>query len=160
MHMAPNATALLEWMDIRPSEVGGTLLRHVRPLFRQTWLCVLICPDASIRCRRQFDSREGVHCRRQKPLADCEICQQRQGFDELTWYQEWYLVHRVDLHNKLKSEATSQSRPGVPVQLHLACMVSDVDLINASVTLEDGRIFEGDLLLGADGLHVSADLFR
>jgi len=30
MHMAPNATALLEWMDVRPSEVGGTLLRQVR----------------------------------------------------------------------------------------------------------------------------------
>ena len=29
MHMAPNATALLEWMDVRPSEVGGTLLRQV-----------------------------------------------------------------------------------------------------------------------------------
>jgi hypothetical protein len=29
MHMAPNATALLEWMDIHPGEVGGTLLRQV-----------------------------------------------------------------------------------------------------------------------------------
>ncbi|KAI4727533.1 FAD/NAD(P)-binding domain-containing protein [Aureobasidium sp. EXF-10728] len=95
MHMAPNATALLEWMDIRPSEVGGTLLRQ----------------------------------------------------------KEWYLVHRVDLHNKLKFEATSTSRAGVPVQLHLACKVTDIDLVNASVALEDGRIFNGDLLLGADGLH-------
>jgi hypothetical protein len=29
MHMAPNATALLEWMDVHPGEVGGTLLRQV-----------------------------------------------------------------------------------------------------------------------------------
>jgi salicylate hydroxylase len=64
-------------------------------------------------------------------------------------------VHRVDLHNKLKSEATSLSRDGVPVKLHLACKVVDIDLYNACVTLEDGRIFDGDLLLGADGLHVS-----
>lgn len=71
--------------------------------------------------------------------------------------KEWYLVHRVDLHNKLKSEATSTSRPGAPVQLHLACKVTDMDLASATVTLEDGRTFTGDLLLGADGLHVSKD---
>ncbi|KAI4849472.1 FAD/NAD(P)-binding domain-containing protein [Aureobasidium sp. EXF-8845] len=99
MHMAPNATALLEWMDVHPGEVGGTLLR-----------------------------------------------------------QEWYLVHRVDLHNKLKSEATSTSRDGVPVKLHLACKVVDIDLYNACVTLEDGRIFNGDLLLGADGLHIVGEV--
>lgn len=67
-------------------------------------------------------------------------------------------MHRVDLHNKLKSEATSKSRDGVPVKLHLACKVVDIDLYNARVTLEDGRIFDGDLLLGADGLHVSTAL--
>jgi salicylate hydroxylase len=67
-------------------------------------------------------------------------------------------VHRVDLHNKLKSEATSTSRDGVPVTLHLACKVVDIDLYNACVTLEDSRIFNGDLLLGADGLHVSRNL--
>jgi salicylate hydroxylase len=66
-------------------------------------------------------------------------------------------VHRVDLHNKLKSEATSTSRVGVPVTLHLACKVVDIDLEKASVTLDDGLIFNGDLLLGADGLHVSRD---
>lgn len=64
-------------------------------------------------------------------------------------------MHRVDLHNKLKSEATSTTRDGVPVTLHLACKVVDIDLQNASVTLDDGRKFDGDLLLGADGLHVS-----
>jgi salicylate hydroxylase len=69
-------------------------------------------------------------------------------------------VHRVDLHNKLKSEATSTSRDGVPVKLHLACKVVDIDLYNACVTLEDGRVFNGDLLLGADGLHVSRNLLH
>ena len=69
-------------------------------------------------------------------------------------------MHRVDLHNKLKSEATSTSRDGVPVTLHLACKVVDIDLNKASVTLDDGRIFDGDLLLGADGLHVSRSLIH
>lgn len=69
-------------------------------------------------------------------------------------------MHRVDLHNKLKSEATSTSRDGVLVTLHLACKVVDIDLQNASVTLDDGRVFDGDLLLGADGLHVSRNLIH
>ncbi|KAH0403898.1 FAD/NAD(P)-binding domain-containing protein, partial [Aureobasidium melanogenum] len=120
MHMAPNATALLEWMDVRPSEVGGTLLRQMR----------------------RFDANGNLlHTKEFGPE------------DRSCWQTEWYLVHRVDLHNKLKSEATSTTRAGVPVQLHLACKVTDVDLHNASVTLEDGRTFNGDLLLGADGLH-------
>ncbi|KAH0340824.1 FAD/NAD(P)-binding domain-containing protein, partial [Aureobasidium melanogenum] len=120
MHMAPNATALLEWMDVRPSEVGGTLLRQMR----------------------RFDANGNLlHTKEFGPE------------DRSRWQTEWYLVHRVDLHNKLKSEATSTTRAGVPVQLHLACKVTDIDLYNASVTLEDGRSFNGDLLLGADGLH-------
>ncbi|KAH0413324.1 FAD/NAD(P)-binding domain-containing protein, partial [Aureobasidium melanogenum] len=120
MHMAPNATALLEWMDVRPSEVGGTLLRQMR----------------------RFDADGNLlHTKEFGPE------------DRSRWQTEWYLVHRVDLHNKLKSEATSTTRAGVPVQLHLACKVTDIDLYNASVTLEDGRTFNGDLLLGADGLH-------
>ncbi|CAD0098780.1 unnamed protein product [Aureobasidium mustum] len=120
MHMAPNATALLEWMDVRPSEVGGTLLRQMR----------------------RFDANGNLlHTKEFGPE------------DRSHWQTEWYLVHRVDLHNKLKSEATSTTRDGVPVQLHLACKVTDIDLHNATVTLEDGRTFNGDLLLGADGLH-------
>ena len=88
-------------------------------------------------------------------MADCEQNLSTQAWNEtLTRLKEWFLVHRVDLHNKLKSEATSTSRPGVPVKLHLACNVTDMDLANARVTLQDGRIFEGDVLLGADGLHV------
>lgn len=50
MHMAPNATALLEWMDIRPSEVGGTLLRQVGVSNSQLRIVILILlADASLR---------------------------------------------------------------------------------------------------------------
>ncbi|KAG9728396.1 hypothetical protein KCU59_g13806, partial [Aureobasidium melanogenum] len=81
MHMAPNATALLEWMDVRPSEVGGTLLRQMR----------------------RFDADGNLlHTKEFGPE------------DRSRWQTEWYLVHRVDLHNKLKSEATSTTRAGVP----------------------------------------------
>ncbi|CAG8040348.1 unnamed protein product [Penicillium salamii] len=90
IHLPPNCTALLRWMDIDPTDFGGTLLR-----------------------------------------------------------QEWYLVHRVDLHNHLKQRALETAT------LHLRCKIAEVDIETArpSVTLADGRTFEADLLLGADGLH-------
>ncbi|KAI9039426.1 FAD-dependent oxidoreductase [Aspergillus affinis] len=65
------------------------------------------------------------------------------------WQAEWYLVHRVDLHNHLKQRALETAT------LHLECKITNVDITSSrpSVTLENGRAFECDLLLGADGLH-------
>ncbi|KAJ5757270.1 uncharacterized protein N7511_007452 [Penicillium nucicola] len=65
------------------------------------------------------------------------------------WQAEFYLVHRVDLHNHLKKRALETAT------LHTQCKITNVDLegVCPSVTLEDGRIFKADLLLGADGIH-------
>ncbi|OJJ34533.1 hypothetical protein ASPWEDRAFT_185018 [Aspergillus wentii DTO 134E9] len=65
------------------------------------------------------------------------------------WQAEFYLVHRVELHNFLKKRALETST------LHTGCAIVDADVESArpSVTLQDGRVFEGDLLLGADGAH-------
>ncbi|KAJ6185249.1 hypothetical protein N7519_006550 [Penicillium mononematosum] len=85
----------------------------------------------------------------------------RYGFDgELTykrefadtrhhWQAEWYLVHRVELHNHLKERALETAT------LHTRCRITQVNLEGTcpSVTLDDGRTFRADLLLGADGLH-------
>jgi salicylate hydroxylase len=59
-------------------------------------------------------------------------------------------VHRVDLHNHLKKCALETAT------LHTQCKIVNVVLEGSrpSVTLEDGRIFTADLLLGADGIHV------
>jgi salicylate hydroxylase len=59
-------------------------------------------------------------------------------------------VHRVELHNHLKHRASKTAT------LHTGCKIVDVSLDGAhpSVTLDDGRTFKVDLLLGADGLHV------
>ncbi|OQE35250.1 hypothetical protein PENCOP_c014G00608 [Penicillium coprophilum] len=64
-------------------------------------------------------------------------------------HEEWYLVHRVELHNHLKQRALETAT------LHTRCTVTEVNLEGAcpSVTLADGRTFKADLLLGADGLH-------
>jgi hypothetical protein len=55
MHMAPNATALLEWMDVHPGEVGGTLLRQA---------CVAITTkDSSADCHRCVDlTPTAIYC--------------------------------------------------------------------------------------------------
>ncbi|KAJ5730835.1 uncharacterized protein N7483_005343, partial [Penicillium malachiteum] len=65
------------------------------------------------------------------------------------WQAEWYLVHRVDLHNYLKNRALETA------DLHTKCKITAIDINSSrpSVTLEDGRVFEADLLIGADGLH-------
>lgn len=40
------------------------------------------------------------------------------------------------------------------IVLHTACKISRIDVDEARVTLEDGRRFHGDVLLGADGVNV------
>jgi 2-polyprenyl-6-methoxyphenol hydroxylase-like FAD-dependent oxidoreductase len=50
--------------------------------------------------------------------------------------------------------ALSPLGAGSPVQLFLKTKVIDMDVSKATLTLEDGRVFRGDLVLGADGVHV------
>ncbi|KAJ5363870.1 FAD/NAD(P)-binding domain-containing protein [Penicillium cataractarum] len=65
----------------------------------------------------------------------------------------WQLSHRIDLHEALKAKATSLHGPGVPVTIHLRCKVVGCDPAHASLTLSDGTVVQGDLLIGADGVH-------
>ncbi|KAE8131598.1 hypothetical protein BDV38DRAFT_275817 [Aspergillus pseudotamarii] len=91
IHVPPNCTAMLQWIDVDPKEFGGTLIE-----------------------------------------------------------QEWYLVHRVDLHNYLKERLNRTQ-----ATLHLGCKITKIDIESdqPTVTLDDSREFTCDLLLGADGLH-------
>jgi salicylate hydroxylase len=52
------------------------------------------------------------------------------------------------LHVELKKLALSNG-----VNLHLACKVVSVDTEIARIELQDGQVFEGDLLIAADGIH-------
>jgi salicylate hydroxylase len=71
----------------------------------------------------------------------------------------WQLCHRIDLHNALKEIATRKMGKGEPVVIHLQSKVVGVDVERASLTLQTGENVEGDLILGADGVHVSALFF-
>jgi hypothetical protein len=68
--------------------------------------------------------------------------------------KEWYLVHRGDLHNQLKNRALKTAI------LHTRCKITTIDINDSrpSVILDDGRKFDADVLLGADGLHVCAPI--
>ncbi|KGO69765.1 Monooxygenase, FAD-binding [Penicillium italicum] len=64
-------------------------------------------------------------------------------------HEDWYLVHRAELHNHLKQRALETAK------LNTRCRITEVNVegVCPSVTLDDGRTFKADLLLGADGLH-------
>ncbi|KAI6712513.1 hypothetical protein JHW43_004923 [Diplocarpon mali] len=68
----------------------------------------------------------------------------------------WQLIHRVDLHNALRDLATSSKGEGMPAILNLRSRVVEVNPETSSLTLEDGSIHTGDLIIGADGIHSRA----
>lgn len=72
------------------------------------------------------------------------------------WQHPWMLVHRVRLHDKLKQVATGAEGQGRPAELHLSSKVVEVDTESATITLERGDKIQVDLILGADGVYVSA----
>ncbi|KAH7146508.1 hypothetical protein EDB81DRAFT_842612 [Dactylonectria macrodidyma] len=71
--------------------------------------------------------------------------------DKYGW--PWQLSHRVDLHEALKTAATSDEGPGAPAKLSLCSKVASCDPAEASITLENGNVHKGDVLIGADGVH-------
>ncbi|KAG7291214.1 hypothetical protein NEMBOFW57_001226 [Staphylotrichum longicolle] len=69
------------------------------------------------------------------------------------WQHPWHLVHRVHLHEELKRRATSTSGEGEPVVLRTCSRVVDADPVSATAVLENGEHVQGDVLIGADGVH-------
>ena len=64
------------------------------------------------------------------------------------------LYHRQDLHEVLKSAATSETREGLPAEILVKSKVVKCDCEEGSVELEDGRVLDGfDLIVAADGIR-------
>lgn len=61
-------------------------------------------------------------------------------------------MHRAHFHEGLKAAAQGPGK-GQPAVLHTASKIVDVDPHKATVTLENGEVIEGDVLIGADGVH-------
>ncbi|KAI0385874.1 FAD/NAD(P)-binding domain-containing protein [Hypomontagnella monticulosa] len=63
------------------------------------------------------------------------------------------LLKRAKLQEELYRFATSTEFSGAPAKFIQSAKVSDVDVSAGKVRTEDGRIFEGDLIIGADGIY-------
>lgn len=67
----------------------------------------------------------------------------------------WYFIHRPDLHSELRKLALQPPEGFHPAKLNLSCEVVDVNYEEGIIMLADGRMIRKDLIIGADGIHVS-----
>jgi salicylate hydroxylase len=71
----------------------------------------------------------------------------------------YFHIHRADFHKILLGEAVSPTlsapciNPGPPVEIITGSPVVSVDCENASVTVEGGKTYSADLLVGCDGVR-------
>ncbi|KAI1382398.1 FAD/NAD(P)-binding domain-containing protein [Hypoxylon crocopeplum] len=63
------------------------------------------------------------------------------------------LLKRAKLQKELMRFATSTDFAGAPAEIVQNAKVTRVDTAAGKVWTEDGRVFEGDLIVGADGIH-------
>lgn len=63
------------------------------------------------------------------------------------------VYHRQDLHKALKLAATSDRLPGPPAKIVTSSRVVDCDCESGTVSTADGSVYQGDLIIGADGIH-------
>lgn len=63
------------------------------------------------------------------------------------------LVKRAKLQRELVRFATGAGFPGSPAEIVQNAKVARVDAQAGTVTTEDGRVFRGDLIIGADGIN-------
>lgn len=66
---------------------------------------------------------------------------------------KWYFYHRVDMHRHLREMAESAG-----AVIRLGAQVMDVDPETGVIDLKDGSRVQKDLVLVADGQHVSHPL--
>lgn len=144
MHLAPNANGLLRRVGLFAEEIGANLFERASRL-------------AGVETRQKLTR----YCFAQitefnannEQLRDIDLTESNKQ-----WQHPWHLVHRVRLHEELKRRATSRDGPGVPAELQTCSRVVHVDPESAMVWLESGDKIQGDLVIGADGVHVSDDL--
>ncbi|KAL4939783.1 hypothetical protein BDV06DRAFT_230809 [Aspergillus oleicola] len=119
-----------------------------------------VAPNASRILRSwgvDFEALQPVHCKHLRvwdanvnPVWTPLVTKDLQ--ESLKVQDEFLLTHRVDLHNALREAATREGY-GKRVDVRLNSRVAFVDAGAGTVTLEDGAVYTGDLVLGADGMH-------
>ncbi|KAK7404157.1 hypothetical protein QQX98_010061 [Neonectria punicea] len=66
---------------------------------------------------------------------------------------DWYMAHRGSLLDALRSRATSPGGKGRAAKLLLGKIVTEIDVEAGRVLTSDGSVFEGDLIVGGDGVR-------
>lgn len=74
---------------------------------------------------------------------------------EKTYGCKWNFYHRVDMHQELKELALDPEGPGKAAVIKLGSQVVDVDCEEGTMTIKDGSKHQFDLVIIADGQHVS-----
>jgi salicylate hydroxylase len=74
--------------------------------------------------------------------------------EERFGYPAWSF-HRVDLHRGLRDVALGEEGAGAPAVVRLGCRVEGVDFEAGRIFLADGESVMKDLVVVADGAHVS-----
>ncbi|KAF1816415.1 FAD/NAD(P)-binding domain-containing protein [Eremomyces bilateralis CBS 781.70] len=71
----------------------------------------------------------------------------------LLWKHSWLLVHRAHLHKALYRFAADPAGKGNPAEMKISSCVASVNAEVSTITLENGDVFKGDVVIGADGVH-------
>ncbi|KAE8152748.1 hypothetical protein BDV25DRAFT_127732 [Aspergillus avenaceus] len=127
-------------------------------LATETGAAIHLAPNANGLLRRLGIFAEEFGANPMERLTEYSAAGEVQREMDLTesnkrWLHPWLLAHRVDLHNNLKRVATSPTERHGAIPLRTAARIARVDAKAATVTLEDGTQFQGDVVLGADGVH-------
>ncbi|KEF60633.1 uncharacterized protein A1O9_02194 [Exophiala aquamarina CBS 119918] len=86
-------------------------------------------------------------------VRESDIVKDRSEDGRKLLISSWLQAHRGHLHAQLKDKAISSQYEGPPAQLQISSRIVEVDAQNAKVTLENGDIVHGDVLIGADGVR-------
>jgi hypothetical protein len=70
------------------------------------------------------------------------------------WQHRRIMIHRALLHMALREKALSEEGTGKPCTLRLSSRVASVDPEKGEVVLVSGERVCGDMILGANGVHV------
>ena len=73
--------------------------------------------------------------------------------DDTKYGADRMVYHRQDLHTALREACMSTSLPGRPANIITSSKVIECKCEEALVVLEDGTRHQGDLVIGADGIH-------
>ncbi|KAF9895153.1 hypothetical protein FE257_000055 [Aspergillus nanangensis] len=131
-------------------------------LLRENGAAINVCPNVSPVLREWgFDNdRARMGIARRYVLALGNTLETKQDVEYPDFLQlyggHWLVAHRVDLHSELKRLATDPDGPGKPAELVLRSEVINYDSEAGSITLADGSIHHGDLVVAADGVHSAA----